>query len=321
MTKKDNPLISLVVPCYNVSFFVKKCIDSIKRQTYSNLEVLMIDDGSLDDTKKVIKENIQDDKRFKYFYKENGGLSDARNYGLDKTRGEYISFIDSDDYLDKNYVKKLYHTIIKYHVDIAVCDIKRIYDDHESVDGINEIKTKLCMHPAVWNKLYKTSLFKDNKIYFPKGSWYEDLGTTPKLTLKYKYKVIEEPLYYYVQNTKSIMHTYDDRIFQIYDIINDIEEYIKKENLEEENHDILEFINVYHILIGTIYRAASHPSFSNKMIKDIIKRVEDKYPNWFRNKYLKTLRITYRMYLLMIKLHLVTLINILMKTIGRRLEL
>ena len=109
--------VSIIVPCYNAQDYIKNCIDSIKNQTYQDFEVLMIDDGSKDNTKKIIQKEIKDDQRFSYFYKKNGGLSDARNYGLTRAKGEYVCFIDSDDYISQDYVELLYYSIQKNNSD------------------------------------------------------------------------------------------------------------------------------------------------------------------------------------------------------------
>ena len=314
-------LISIIVPCYNMENFIEKCIKSILAQTYKNIEVLVIDDGSTDNTKYKIKKIIQNDKRFLYYFKENGGLSDARNFGLKRAHGKYICFIDSDDYIEKNYIEEMYNSIIENDSDIAICDIKRIYDDHYTIDKINEKVVEMCMRPAAWNKLYKKELFDKNHIKFPIGKWYEDIGTTPKLTMLYKYSIVKEPLYNYVQNSSSIMHTYSDRIFEIYDTVENLEKYIKDKNVYTEKKDILEFINIYHILIGTIYRASFNKNFNITMIKKIVNYVVNKYPYWFKNKYIKSLPIFYRLFLMALKYKLYRLVYVCIKMFGKKIQL
>lgn len=317
--KKNKDLISIIVPCYNVEKYIERCITSIKEQTINNFEVLLIDDGSTDDTKKVIYKLIENDSRFKYYYKENGGLSDARNFGLKKIKGKYVCFVDSDDYVEKEYLEKLYNEIIDNDVQISICDIKRVYDTEFTIDNIDEFKVKTCMKPAAWNKMFLKDLFND--IEFPTSKWYEDLGTTPKITMQYKYHIIKEPLYNYVQNSSSIMHTYDDRIFDIYEIIENVEKYIKNHKYNKENEKILEFMNVYHILVGTVFRASFHLEFSTKMIKEINVYVSNKYLNWYKNKYIKELPIFYRIYLFILKLHLYSLIYLMLKLFRKKVHL
>ena len=184
---RKNDLVSIVVPCYNGEQYIEKCLNSLLHQTYENIEILVVDDGSKDHSKTLINQFIKKSNKIKYFYKENGGLSSARNYGIAKACGKYIVFVDIDDYVDEEYISKLYHSIIENNSDISICAIKRIYQDHESINYINSDIVDGCIYPAAWNKMYKRELF-DN-ISFPVGKWYEDLGTTPKLTMTHKYSM------------------------------------------------------------------------------------------------------------------------------------
>ncbi len=316
--RKNSDLISIVVPCYNVEKYVQRCIESIKEQTYTNLEILMIDDGSKDNTKKIVKEKIKEDKRFCYYYKKNGGLSDARNFGLQKATGKYVCFIDSDDYIEKSFIEKLYSAIKREKSQIAICDINRVYENKTKADGINEFMVETCMKPAACNKMFLRELFVKENILFPVGKWYEDLGTTPKLTLKYKWSVVKEPLYNYIQNSSSIMHTYDDRIFEIYEIIENLENYAKEKKIKK---DVLEFINIYHILIGTIYRSSFHKNFKKMMVKNITEYVSNKYPEWYKNKYMESLPYFYKCYLKFLKWHMYSLIYWMLKISGDKIHL
>ena len=113
--------ISIIIPVYNGEKYIEKCLDSIKNQTFKDYEVLIINDGSKDNTKKLIEKYLND-KRFKLFNRTNHGIGASRNFGLDESSGEYICFIDSDDYVDKKYLEKLYNKILKENLDIVVCN-------------------------------------------------------------------------------------------------------------------------------------------------------------------------------------------------------
>lgn len=317
--KKNKDLISVIVPCYNVEEYIERCINSIKSQTYSNFEVLLIDDGSFDNTKKIINKLIKKDSRFKYYYKENGGQASARNYGLDIAVGDYIAFVDSDDWVEDTYLEELYNALISKKVDIAICNIKRVYPNTISINEINDFNTINCFYPAPWNKLYKKRVFKD--IKFPIGKLYEDLNAISKVILTFSYTIVNKELYNYAINEGSTMHIYDNRIYDVYDMILDIEKYASniKNNLKVK--DNLEFINIYHILIGTIYRASFTEDFSRKTIKKITLYVSNKYSKWYRNKYIKELPIFYRVYLLILKLHLYSLIYLMLKLFGKNVHL
>ena len=314
--------ISIVVPCYNMEKKVKRCISSIKKQSYKEFEVLMIDDGSKDKTKEVIKKAIATDKRFKYYYKKNGGLSSARNYGLERATGKYICFIDSDDYIEKDYLKELYNSIIENDSDISICYFSRVYENKTNINHIEDGFSNLIKFPAAWNKLYKTSLFKDNDINYPIGKWYEDLGTFPKLyMISNNVSIIEKSLYNYIQNSASIMHTYDDRIYQMYDIIEDIESFAKKKRLYSKYKNNLEFMNIYHVLVGTKYRASFRKDFDIETVKSILNYVEKKYPKWYRNNDAKKLSFIFRVFLYLISKKHFKIIYILLKLFNRYMNL
>jgi len=208
------------VPIYNVENYLRKCIDSIINQTYNNLEIILVDDGSPDNCGKICDEYAEVDSRIKVIHKENGGLSDARNVGIDVATGKYIAFIDSDDYIDKCFIEYLCTLCKKNDAYIAECDFVKFYDD--KIEIINDEKEEFIFNNKeminriyneesyiktviVWNKLYKTSLFKD--IRFPKGKIHEDEFTTYKLywNSNNRIAVTNKKLYYYRYNQESIM--------------------------------------------------------------------------------------------------------------------
>ena len=212
-----NEVISVIVPVYNVEQYLDKCINSILNQTYKNIEVILVDDGSPDNCGKVCDEYSKMDSRIKVIHKENGGLSDARNVGIDNANGKYICFVDSDDYIENRYIELLYRAIKENNVDIAQCGINKISNDEIFIENIgykkNEVKSSKKMledlyttnweNIVVWNKMYLKELF-DN-IRFPKGKIHEDEYTTYKILYKTKEIVIlNKCLYNYRQNSQSI---------------------------------------------------------------------------------------------------------------------
>lgn len=314
--------ISIIIPCYNMEKRVKRCINSIKKQSYKNFEAILVDDGSKDGTKDVIKKNITNDKRFKYYYKKNGGLSSARNYGLKKAKGDYICFIDSDDFIERDYLNLLYQSIIENNSDISVCYFNRVYESFTNINKIGDGFFELVKYPAAWNKLYKAKLFKENNILFPEGKWYEDLGTFPKLLmLSSNISIVKQPLYNYIQNSSSIMHTYDDRVYQIYDIVEDIERFAIDRKIYQENYANIEFIHIYHILIGTIYRSSFMSDFSKDTLIKIAEYVQSKYPNWYKNKYIKTLPISFKIFLCLLENKNYYIIYLLLKKFNSKFNL
>ncbi len=313
--------ITIVVPCYNVENNIEKCISSIKNQSYTNFEAIFVDDGSTDKTKEEIQKYIDDDERMIYAYKENGGPSSARNFGIEKADGEYICFVDSDDYIEKDYLKELYENLIENNSDIALCYFNRVYENKTTLNKVHPGFDNLIKFPAAWNKICKTSLFKDNDIRYPVGKVSEDLcAFTKLLMITENVSIVEKPLYQYIQYSTSISHACDDRIFDVYDIIKDLEEFAHKNNVFDKVKQHLEFISIYHILIGTVYKASFRKDFNIDTIKEIYKSVNSKHPNWIKNEGINTLPLFYRTYLKALNMKSFRLIYILLKLLNNKIN-
>lgn len=219
-----SPLITIIIPVYNVEQYLRRCLDSIVSQTYTNLEIILIDDGSPDNCPQICDDYAAKDNRITVIHKKNGGLSDARNAGLDVCKGKFISFVDSDDWIDKNYVKVLFDLLTETNTDIAIGNFFKTDGSKESPTFPIQHKTLnpteaiiCCTHgntPAFaisCSKLYKKELF-DN-LRFPVGKYHEDEFTT--YLLFYKSSSIaytSQVLYYYYSRETSItssQHPYD----------------------------------------------------------------------------------------------------------------
>lgn len=217
---QNNKLVSVIIPIYNVEKYIRKCVDSIIRQTYKNIEILLVDDSSPDQCPLICDEYAKKDQRITVIHKNNGGLSDARNAGLKIAKGEYVAFVDADDYVDDNFIEILLNTAIKENADISVCSYYKVYKHKivaptksisstvlNNIEAMRDIFTipSLCEVMA-WNKLYKRDLFTHNNILFPIGKIHEDNFTTYKL-FYYSNSIVftNQPLYYYVQREGSIM--------------------------------------------------------------------------------------------------------------------
>ena len=196
MEYKDK--ISVVVPIYNVEKYLEKCIKSILNQTYNNLEIILVNDGSTDNCLNICKKFEKIDKRIFVINKENGGLSEARNYGIDKATGKYITFVDSDDYIDEDYLEFLYKNLIINNCDISICNPRIVYEDGGKsrtlykycfpqnivLEGEKALEMMLYQKKfdnSAWGKLYKINLF--DEIRYPVGKLYEDIATTYKTFL------------------------------------------------------------------------------------------------------------------------------------------
>lgn len=215
--KTNSELISVIIPCYKVEKYLNQCIESIVNQTYQNLEIILIDDGSPDNCPQICDEWAIKDKRIKVVHKENGGLSSARNVGLEIATGRYISFIDSDDFIDETFIEFLYVNLIKNKADISCCGyyhyfnkslkevrhFKKIQLLMNSCDAIKKMNTIGYFGVGSWNKLYKKELFQN--IRFPIGKLSEDWFILYKLIHESnKIYYDSQPKYYYRQRPGSI---------------------------------------------------------------------------------------------------------------------
>lgn len=212
-------VISVVVPIYNVEKYLHRCVDSIINQTYKNLEIILVDDGSLDSCPKICDDYSKKDNRIKVIHKKNGGLSDARNAGMKIAKGEYISFVDSDDWIEHEMMERLYEVMVETNGDIASCGVRMVWDDNTPSKMLTKSNGKFVLDSCekamdslisaeiiqtVWNKLYKTEIVK--KILFPYGKINEDeFWTWQVVAASNKVVSIDIPLYNYFQRAGSIM--------------------------------------------------------------------------------------------------------------------
>lgn len=208
---------SIIIPVYNVEEYLDRCLKSILNQTYSNYEVIIVNDGSPDNSDNIIKSYEKEDKRFKGYKKVNGGLSDARNYGLKYATGDYLIFIDADDYIENNYLEKV-NDVLERNKDIDVLKFKiKLVDEggnlirmenglnKEGVTSFDELVKLEFLEPA-WSYVYKLSFWKENNFTYLKGMIHEDFGLTPEILMKAnKIYYLNSYLYNYVQRNGSIM--------------------------------------------------------------------------------------------------------------------
>lgn len=225
---KDNDIVSVIVPIYKVEKYLKRCVDSIINQTYKYIEIILVDDGSPDCCGEICDQYSKFDSRVKVIHKNNGGLSDARNYGIDIAEGQYILFVDSDDYIELDAIEKMVSYAKENNLDIVCADAYRITaNDNDSiinktvlVGGVSNGKVMTgeeylvdCIYKrkfsvAVWTRMYSTKLIKGNNIYFIKGLLHEDENCTPKILLAAKrVGYFSFAFYNYIIRNNSITQT------------------------------------------------------------------------------------------------------------------
>ena len=214
----DMPLISVIVPVYKVEKYLDRCVQSIVDQTYSNLEIILVDDGSPDNCGAMCDAWAEKDSRIKVIHKENGGLSDARNVGMAVASGVYMGFVDSDDYISPDMYQLLYDRMVADDADIAACGVEMVFENGtlpraltssgscvlNNAEAMEAVIRESWLKQPVWYKLYKTELIRD--CLFPVGKYHEDVFWTWQAVARAeKVSVFDTPCYYYVQRSGSIM--------------------------------------------------------------------------------------------------------------------
>ena len=237
-----NQLISVIVPVYNVEKYIGRCVKSILEQSYRRLEILLVDDGSTDQSGSLCDEWERKDERIRVFHKENGGLSDARNEGIRNAKGEYLCFIDSDDYVEPQMIQVLYENLIASNADMSVCEFEKQQEGKEAAfpyDGNHRIKeyegeevlallySKEFLNRSTivvaWNKLYRRELF--DGIWYPVGRLHEDEYVIHRLLYKAgKLVYTSQSFYHYMQREQSIMSSFSEK--KIWDMLAAYEERI-----------------------------------------------------------------------------------------------
>lgn len=280
-------LISIVIPVYKVELYLEKCIESIINQTYKNLEIIIVDDGSPDNCPQICDEYSKKDKRIKVIHKENGGLSDARNAGIDIATGKYIAFVDSDDYVSDDYVEYMYRLIKKYKTQIATCETEVVnaeknklikpskFEENIEVFSKRDLFYNILFAKKVdvsaYSKLYETALFKD--IRYPKGVVYEDTATTYKLIEKCN-KIVtgNKKCYYYCLRYGSIskMDGFNPNEYDYIKNTNEMLEYLQKNYPDlQEGIDRFDLYANFRILRLLLFTKPRNKEMEQKVFKKI----------------------------------------------------
>lgn len=229
----EKDLISVIVPVFKVEKYLEKCVLTITSQTYKNLEIILVDDGSPDNCPALCDSLSKTDKRIKVIHKENGGLSDARNVGFAKSTGKFVTFVDSDDFLNVNFIEKLYKNLTQTRSDLSICGYEEIHENEEvdinqketsevlTFDDNNKFEQLYTKNKVVfitaWGKLYKREIF--DKIKYPVNKINEDEFVCHHILSLCKKVCFEDAkYYYYVQRENSIMHQkYTKRNLDVFD--------------------------------------------------------------------------------------------------------
>ena len=317
--------LSIIVPVYGVEKYIDKCLNSLVKQSLKEIEIIVVNDGTKDNSQKIIDKYVKKyPDKIKSYIKENGGQGSARNYGLKKATGEYIGYVDSDDFVEKDMYKKLYNKAKENNYDIVVCGNYNVSEDYQNknIDAfINNYNTDLenifFGKMAVWNKIYKRDILIKNKLEFKEKVWYEDLAFTLKAIMNSNtFAFIDEPLYDYLIREGSTMNNSNvKRNLEILEAFNDILSYIQH-NKKEEYFSKIEFLAIDHIYISAIVRvlkAEADDKVKRETINKLIDYMNKKFPNYENNKYINTLSKNRKIIYKLINIKMYGLINLIFK--------
>lgn len=299
--------LSIIVPMYNVEQYIQQCLDSLVVQTLHDFEVLVVDDGSTDQGSVIVDKMIEKYPNIiKQLHKKNGGLSDARNYAMPFAKGEYIAFLDSDDYVEPTLYEKLVSKMDMGY-DIVVTNIEYFYENGNPswvMKGLTDWKCESLSKCALlspmfaWNKIYKAKYFTQDKVQYPLNTWYEDIPVTaPIFATTDNIGYLDETLIHYRQREGSIMSvTKGQRLKEIFEIMKLVRNTFKELQLDKEYHDELEYLHIEHLRLYGMFRFIRSPLFDE--LYDLSDScMEDNYPNWKQNKYIKNLSLKNRIFL------------------------
>lgn len=292
------PLISIILPVYNIEKYLDRCFESLKRQSYQNLEIIFVDDGSTDNSGEKCESYKEKDSRIIVFHKVNGGLSDARNYGTARAKGAYITYVDPDDYIDEDYISYLYDLIVNYGTSMSVCQHRICYQNGKkkecsSSEKDEKVSSEQWLKRFLYNDIYDTSAYCKlikrtllTDISFPKGKIFEDLATMYKIIIKAKYIAVGyQSKYNYLFHSASISNdSFNERYFDYSDITDEVTSDIEKQYPELKNPAIAKRCRARFSVLNLMINTDADYLYPIKK-KELLQYIEDhkKYILWNKN--------------------------------------
>ena len=290
--------VSVIVSVYNVEKYLRKCIESLVGQTLKDIEIILVNDGSTDGSQKIIDRFMSQYDNIKCINKKNGGAAESRNMGMLQATGEYIGFMDSDDYIESEMFECMYNKAKENDYDVVECNLH-----HEFPDG--SIDTEECEQytdigqllmngrNVVWNKIYKREWLLASGVTFPVGYIYEDLAFYSKLVANIRSIAYVKPaFYYYVQRKDSINRSQDLKTLNIIPVLQDVKDYYIKTGKYDTYKDELEFLFAKILLLSSFNRICHIPERKdrNMALSKNWEFLNDNFPKWKTNRYLKQLK-------------------------------
>ena len=283
--KQTKYKVSIIIPCYNSKKYIERCLNSILKDKLKEKEIILINDGSTDNTLEIIEEYSKKNKDIKIINQKNKGQSISRNNGLKEAKGKYIAFVDSDDWVEEDYFYKLYNCAEKNKSDYIYCDYyedKQVYKSNKYNNDIE--KVKIIENTAPWAKLILKELIDKTKFKFPNIRMYEDTSSIPILALNSKNAYyLEEGLYHYNKERKK---EYNEKVLDVLEAENILYEYFKNNNLINEYYEELKYIFVVALLKHSVLELAKYKE-GLKYINQVRKSIKPKFKKLLFSKYYK----------------------------------
>lgn len=291
------PRVSIIVPVYNVEKYLDECLNSLVNQTFKEIEIIVVNDGSTDQSQLIVDKYTNQYPNISCIQKKNGGLSDARNTGIPYAKGEYISFIDSDDYVEPDFIELMVKEATLKKANVTVCDIDvffengkpgYVFEGLKNIEGKSDVQRSFLSPLFAWNKLYHRSVFEDETIRYPLNLWYEDIPVTvPLFSKQDKIGYVDKILIHYRQRETSIMGTKNsDKLVDIFTILNMVLNDFKNRNVLKQFHDEIEYLFIEHLLLYGAFRFY-RSNKSEYLMGKAFEVMKDQFPQWKKNPYIK----------------------------------
>jgi len=287
--------VSVIVAVYNAEEYLEKCLDSLIGQALDEIEVIAVDDGSVDSSAKILEEYAARSAKIKIITKPNGGAAEARNHGLSLASGEYVGFIDSDDFADPEMYEELYGKAAEKNFDIVECNLRHNYPDGEDIETVAKYYSRrelLCFgRYVIWNKIFRRKLLTDAGAMFPAALIYEDVAFVAKL-IPYinSYGYIDAAPVHYVQRRGSVNNSTSEKTMDIFPVLDDIKKFYINNGFYDDYKNELEYLYA-RILICSSFkrmcRIGDGALRERALTLNYLKLTKD-FPNWKTNSILKT---------------------------------
>ncbi len=277
--------VSVIIPVYNTKDYLHQCLDSLVGQTLEDIEILVVDDGSTDGSDQVIKEYEEKyPQKVKGFFKENGGQASARNLALQHAQGEYLGFVDSDDWVDTEMYTEMYEKAKAEDADIVICDTTDHYPTHDDYHHASRFESKFSVTPSACNKIFRREFVGD--ICFPVGLWYEDFEfTTKNLMLTEKIGVIHKSFYHcHCREVSTMTNNNAEKNLDMLTVLDNLTRFVEEKGMAEKYKDVLEYLYLDHVLITTVNRLKAQKNKNkNKIIRRMVSEVKKYYPKFYKD--------------------------------------